>query len=117
LSYFRDIGETQVRFDLWLSLLNVSIIGIRREDFIVPDPRMRAIYDQAMLAREGEYTRKQPIKICVGTWNVNGGQNFRSVALKVGGGMIDKIFQSLSIIDTESTEVLFFFVDVAYKHE
>ena len=38
---------------------------------------------QAMALRATEFTCEKPFNICVGTWNVNGGRNFRSIAFKV----------------------------------
>lgn len=35
-----------------------------------------------MIQRHPEYTKKNPLRICVGTWNVNGGKHFRSIAFK-----------------------------------
>ncbi|XP_063401650.1 synaptojanin-1-like isoform X1 [Mytilus trossulus] len=35
-----------------------------------------------MIQRHPEYTQKNPLRICVGTWNVNGGKHFRSIAFK-----------------------------------
>ncbi len=38
-----------------------------------------------MAKREGEFTEPVGINVCIGTWNVNGGKHFRSVAFKVDG--------------------------------
>jgi hypothetical protein len=38
---------------------------------------------QRMAARESEYQDLLPLNVFVGTWNVNGGKHFRSVALRV----------------------------------
>ncbi|XP_064600325.1 synaptojanin-1-like [Liolophura sinensis] len=35
-----------------------------------------------MIERHKEYTRPEAVRICVGTWNVNGGKHFRSIAYK-----------------------------------
>lgn len=35
-----------------------------------------------MVARHREYTELGNIRICCGTWNVNGGTHFRSIAFK-----------------------------------
>ncbi|CAH1803194.1 unnamed protein product, partial [Owenia fusiformis] len=35
-----------------------------------------------MVSRHYEYTSPVPIRVAVGTWNVNGGQHFRSIAFK-----------------------------------
>ena len=74
--------------------------GAKREDYVVPDPRMRALFEavscllatqmdhfspcsQAMLKRQGDYMSTVPIRVCVGTWNVNGGSQFKTVAFHV----------------------------------
>ena len=36
-----------------------------------------------MAAREAEYQDLLPLNVFVGTWNVNGGKHYRSVALRV----------------------------------
>ncbi len=35
-----------------------------------------------MCSRYEEYTKTSQIRICCGTWNVNGGKHFRSIAYK-----------------------------------
>eukprot|EP00794_Sanderia_malayensis_P016728 gene16728-18422_t len=35
-----------------------------------------------MCARHEEYTKTSPFRVCCGTWNVNGGKHFRSIAYK-----------------------------------
>nr|KAG5702900.1 hypothetical protein BaRGS_034673 [Batillaria attramentaria] len=37
---------------------------------------------QSMVERAAEYTRSQPLRICVATYNVNGGSHFRSIIHK-----------------------------------
>ena len=37
---------------------------------------------QEMILRHPEYTHAQPARIAIGTWNVNGGKHFRSIAFK-----------------------------------
>jgi hypothetical protein len=36
-----------------------------------------------MARREAEFTTTIPLNVCVGTWNVNGGSQFKSIAFKV----------------------------------
>ena len=37
---------------------------------------------QEMILRHPEYTRAQNVRISIGTWNVNGGKHFRSIAFR-----------------------------------
>lgn len=39
-------------------------------------------YREDMLERCVEYTESVPIRVCVGTWNVNGGKYTQSIAYK-----------------------------------
>ena len=35
-----------------------------------------------MIKRHPDYTKSNSIRVCIGTWNVNGGKHFRSIAFK-----------------------------------
>lgn len=35
-----------------------------------------------MIDRWGEYTTPEKLRVCIGTWNVNGGKHIRSIALR-----------------------------------
>jgi len=37
---------------------------------------------KAMLLKHPEYTSTSPVRVAIGTWNVNGGKHFRSIAFK-----------------------------------
>lgn len=37
---------------------------------------------QELTERWKEYTQKEKLRVCVGSWNVNGGKHIRSIALK-----------------------------------
>ena len=43
----------------------------------------RSTAAQGMLRRQGNYSTQKPIKVCVGTWNVNGGSQFKTIAFNV----------------------------------
>ena len=37
---------------------------------------------EAMIERHPDYTYTMPLRIACGTWNINGGKHFRSIAFK-----------------------------------
>lgn len=37
---------------------------------------------ETMIQRHSEYTYNTPIRVSCGTWNINGGKHFRSIAFK-----------------------------------
>lgn len=39
-------------------------------------------FKQAMLERWSDYTIPEKLRVCIGTWNVNGGKHIRSIALR-----------------------------------
>eukprot|EP00051_Salpingoeca_urceolata_P018935 m.270120 g.270120 ORF g.270120 m.270120 type:complete len:1335 (-) comp19310_c1_seq6:32-4036(-) len=63
-------------------LLGKAIEEEHRDEFFLPDPRLQSVFEEKMAEREAEYTTKRKLNICVGTWNVNGGKHFRSIAYK-----------------------------------
>ena len=44
---------------------------------VAPVPFKKGVCD-----RWGEFTSAEKLRVCIGTWNVNGGRHVRSIALK-----------------------------------
>lgn len=44
---------------------------------VAPVPFKKGVCD-----RWGEFTSAEKVRVCIGTWNVNGGRHVRSIALK-----------------------------------
>ena len=45
--------------------------------YLAPVPFKKAVCD-----RWGDFTTSEKLRVCIGTWNVNGGKHVRSIALK-----------------------------------
>lgn len=45
--------------------------------YVAPVPFKKAVVD-----RWSEFTSSEKLRVCIGTWNVNGGKHVRSIALK-----------------------------------
>ena len=55
----------------------------RDDQFVALSPHIAPLnFKQAMLDRWGEYTIPEKLRVCIGTWNVNGGKHIRSIALR-----------------------------------
>lgn len=55
----------------------------------LPDALAPVPFKQAMVDRWYHYTVPEKLRVCIGTWNVNGGKHIRSVALRKDQSMHD----------------------------
>lgn len=77
-------GSKQEAIDILL--LGSTLMGdiADKASCLLPKSHLHASPDilKTLCQKESEFTRKSKIRISVGTWNVNGGRHFRSIAYK-----------------------------------
>eukprot|EP00057_Strongylocentrotus_purpuratus_P008958 XP_011663432.1 PREDICTED: synaptojanin-1 [Strongylocentrotus purpuratus] len=77
-------GTKQESIDVLL--LGSSLVGslANKASSLLPSSHLHASPDilQGVCEREGDFTSSSRFRICVGTWNVNGGKNSHNIAFK-----------------------------------
>ncbi|VDL81907.1 unnamed protein product [Nippostrongylus brasiliensis] len=105
-------SSKQESFDIFLSGAWSESRAFDRATSLLPNPVLQDDYyfyecDEAvdqLVSRAAEMTSPTPLKIFVGTWNVNGGKNMHNVAFRNQSNMADWIFPNGTLVAVESVD-------------
>ncbi|EYB85451.1 hypothetical protein Y032_0297g1716 [Ancylostoma ceylanicum] len=105
-------GSKQESFDLFLTGAWYDSRIFDRAANILPSPILQDDYyfyecDEAVdhvVSRINEVTTPNPIRIFVGTWNVNGGKNMHNIAFRNQSNMADWIFPNGTLVAVDSID-------------
>ena len=67
---------------LWAGILNDELDHASQALLSSTDAFNPRSYREELCGRYLEYTERVPLRVCVGTWNVNGGKYAQSIAYK-----------------------------------
>ncbi|WKY03664.1 hypothetical protein Q1695_004987 [Nippostrongylus brasiliensis] len=99
-------SSKQESFDIFLSGAWSESRAFDRATSLLPNPVLQEC-DEAvdqLVSRAAEMTSPTPLKIFVGTWNVNGGKNMHNVAFRNQSNMADWIFPNGTLVAVESVD-------------
>ncbi|CAJ0604121.1 unnamed protein product [Cylicocyclus nassatus] len=105
-------SSKQESFDLFLRGAWYDKRSFDRVANLLPLPILRECEDavEHVLSRRSEVTTANPMKIFIGTWNVNGGKNMYNIAFRNQSNMADWIFPNGTLVSVDniddSTEIV-----------
>lgn len=81
-NFFDSSKQEAIELLLWSNVFNDDLGHVTRALLPSTDVFSTRAYREDLTKRHMEYTERIPIRICVGTWNVNGGKYAQSIAYK-----------------------------------
>ena len=81
-NFFDSSKQEAIELLLWSNVFNNELGHVTRALLSPDDALSSHSYREDLTGRYMEYTKSVPIRVCVGTWNVNGGKYAQSIAYK-----------------------------------
>ena len=81
-NFFDSSKQEAIELLLWSNVFNDDLGHVTRALLTPGDAFCARAYRQDLTDRYMEYTESVPLRVCVGTWNVNGGKYTQSIAYK-----------------------------------
>ena len=81
-NFFDSSKQEAIELLLWSNVFNDELGHVTRALLPSNDTFSPRAYREDLTERYLEYTENVPIRVCVGTWNVNGGKYTQSIAYK-----------------------------------
>ena len=81
-NFFDSAKQEAIELLLWSDVFNDNLGHVTRALLTPSDVFCTRAYREDLTGHYMEYTESVPIRVCVGTWNVNGGKYAQSIAYK-----------------------------------
>lgn len=73
------------------TLLGYTYSSGPRKEFVAADPTIQKRFDQMMQERKADFSQAREVRVCIGTWNVNGGRLYRMKDSSVSDWLVEPV--------------------------